>query len=146
MGTRRCAVIVLQAIAFAVLTTRVVSFLHAVDNENVSQYNQTIDLSWILKTYNGKCYGFVTTMMYKREGCDPVYKTNMICAGTCLSSVYPQGEEFKEFGQACQARRLIWEQMRFICTKDTIKFAWIQIVDGCQCNEVSGGLGPSDIN
>jgi len=112
---------------------------------NSNSYNQTFDLSIILKNYVGKCHGFVTTMMYKKEGCNPVFKRNMICAGTCQSTVYPRDGGFKEFCQACQATKLTWERISFKCWKGKgRKFAWIQVVGKCQCSEVSCGLNSSD--
>ena len=139
----------LHTVLYALLSTRIdnAAMPNAVFDEH-AQYNQTIDLSSILKRYVGKCYAFATTMMYEMKGCQPVYKRNMICAGTCQSSVYPKVGGFKEYCRACQARRLIWERIKFLCPNNKeqkVTFAWIQIVDGCQCNEVSCGINADDI-
>lgn len=136
------ATLVLQTVCYAILATYSESAaIPSAIVGNRNPYNQTIDLTTILKQYAGKCHGFVTTMMYEKEGCNPVYKRNMICAGSCLSTVYPKDGGFKEFCQACQAKKLIWERTSFSCRKSKKKeFSWIQIVDGCECSEVSCGL------
>eukprot|EP00112_Aurelia_sp_Birch-Aquarium-sp1_P016981 Seg3897.3 transcript_id=Seg3897.3/GoldUCD/mRNA.D3Y31 product="hypothetical protein" protein_id=Seg3897.3/GoldUCD/D3Y31 len=105
--------------------------------------NDTIDLSWIIGHYSGECHGFATTMMYQKENCRPVFKTNMICAGTCSSTVYPKGSGLKEFCKSCQAKRIIWERIRFLCPDSKVRkvqHAWIQVVDGCKCGEVPCGM------
>ena len=142
MAQNLFATMVLQTVVCTILTTCDESV--AIPNVifgNRNTYNQTIDLSMILKQYTGRCYGFVTTIMYEKEGCSPIFKRNMICAGTCQSTVYPKDGGFKEFCQACQAETLIWERVSFSCRKMKEEvFTWIQIVGGCGCSEVSCGL------
>ena len=134
--------LVLQTAGCALLAASIKSpvISNTVINES-TPYSKTIGLNMILKLYIGKCHGFVTTIKYEKVGCYPVYKTNMICAGTCPSIVYPKDGGLKEFCHACQAKSLNLEKISFSCWKGRKEeFAWIRVAVGCQCSRVSCGL------
>ena len=142
------SVSILLTLAVVVFSNVQTQNASATSFKSILAKNKTVDLSWIITKYTGKCYGFKTTMAYERQGCRPVFKSNVICAGTCQSIVYPSDNGLKEFCQTCQPRRMIWERIRFLCLeseKQKVQFAWVQIVDACRCTEVTCGVQEDDV-